>query len=105
MTTEMKSLTLVCCLFILLASGCDRKQEDPATRYGDALINAYQGSKNAAEQANLDAIRKTIGAYHAANGAYPESLQDVKGLLGSPIDLSGFDYDPLTGSVTPKPQK
>jgi hypothetical protein len=75
------------------------------TQYGDSLINAYQGAQNAAEQANLDAVRKAISAYHAANDTYPNSLQDINNLLGVQIDLSVYDYDPSTGNVTLKPKK
>jgi len=100
-------LGLVCCcgLFLLFASACKQKQENPVTQYGDTLINSYKGAQNAAEQANLDAVRKAISAYRAANEGYPKSLQDIGNLIGSPIDLSGYDYDTATGTVTLKPKQ
>ncbi len=102
---ETRPVLICCCLFLLLASACNQKKENPVTQYGDTLINSYRGAQNAAEQANLDAIRKAISTYRAANEGYPNSLQDIGNLLASSIDLSGYDYNPASGTVTPKPKK
>ncbi len=99
-------LVLACCSVLLLAtSACREKPKNPVSEYGDALINSYQGSKSAAEQANLDALKAAVSAYRAANESYPKSLQEVGHMVGGPIDLSKYDYDPATGTVTLKPKQ
>jgi hypothetical protein len=106
MSKTVTVLMLSCCsLFILFLSACKGKPENPVSQYGDSLIHSYQGAQNAAEQANLDAIRKSISAYRAANERFPKSLQDVENLIGGSIDLTKYDYDPATGTVTLKPKQ
>ncbi|MGE5301421.1 MAG: hypothetical protein ACM3MB_10765 [Acidobacteriota bacterium] len=90
---------------LLLLPACREKPKNPVSEYGDSLINSYKGAQNAAEIANLDALKKAVQAYRAANGSYPAELKDAESLVGGPIDLSNYDYDPATGAVTPKPQK
>jgi hypothetical protein len=94
---------LLTCLIFLLISSCDQKPKNPVSDYGNALIGGYKGSKVAAEQANLDAVQKSVDAYHAANDKYPDSLKDVEPLLaGTQVDFTKYDYDPRTGRVTLK---
>ncbi len=97
---------LICCAFLLFfVAGCKEKPKNPVSEYGDSLINSYKGAQNAADQANLDTIRKAISAYRAANEGYPKSLQDIESLISGSIDLKKYDYDPATGAVTLKPGK
>jgi hypothetical protein len=84
----------------LILPACSSKQESPVTTY----LGATKSASNAADAANLDALRKSIEAYRAANGSYPESLKDIEGMLGSRLDFSRHDYDPQTGTVTLKTQ-
>ena len=88
---------------VLVFSACDQKPKNPISEYGDALIGAYKGSKVAAEQANLDAVQKSIDAYHAVNDKFPDSLKDVEPLLnGTQIDFAKYDYDPQSGKASLK---
>ncbi len=89
----------------LILTACDQKPNNPVSDYGDALLGARQRAQEGAEIANLDAIKKSIEAYRAANDKYPESLKDIEGLLGSPVDFSKYDYNPQTGAVALKEQK
>jgi hypothetical protein len=84
----------------LILPACNSKQENPVNTY----LGAARSAGNAADAANLDALRKSIEAYRAANGSYPESLKDIEGMLGSRMDFSRYDYDPQTGTVTLKTQ-
>ena len=92
--------------FILLISSfifsCKEKPKNPVAEYGDTMINSYQKGKQAAETGNLDAVRSAIRAYHAANDRYPQNLEEIKGLLGSELDFSKYDYDPQNGTVNIK---
>lgn len=81
---------------------CNEKPKNPVAEYGDSLIGAYKSGQHAGETANLDAVRKAIGAYHAANDKYPENLDQIKELIGSNIDLSPYSYNPVDGSVSLK---
>jgi hypothetical protein len=84
----------------LILPACSSKQENPVNTY----LGATKSAGNAADAANLDALRKSIEAYRAANGTYPENLKDLEGMLGSRLDFSRYDYDPQTGTVTLKTQ-
>ncbi len=84
---------------------CKEKPKNPVSEYGDALMGAYTDSKSAGEQANLDALKTAISNYRAANESYPKSLQDVGNLMNTQIDLTKYDYDPATGTVTLKPKQ
>lgn len=84
-----------------LAAGCDQKP-DKVDQYGKGLINVKERAEDAAEKANLDAVRAAVRAYEAANGSFPPTLQDVAGIIGAKADLSKYDYDPQSGTVRPK---
>jgi hypothetical protein len=87
-------------LALVFFLACDQKPKNPVSEYGDALIGAYKRGQQAGETANLEAVRKTIEAYHAANDRYPQSLDEIKDLIGSNIDLSKYDYNPDNGKVS-----
>lgn len=93
-------------LFIVLVltvlSACQEKPQNPVAIYGDTMINSYQKGKQAGVDANLDAVKKALAAYRAANDRYPASLDEVKDLVGHNIDMSPYDYDPQSGTVTLK---
>lgn len=94
-------LALLC---LSLASGCEEPSNNPVKEYGVGLVNSYDKSKKAASAANLDAIKRTIAAFRAANGRYPESLDETAAFMGAEIDTDAYDYDPGTGQVTLKGQ-
>jgi hypothetical protein len=89
-------------IILFLLTACDQKPKNPVAEYGNAMINSYKRGQQAGEIANLDAIKKAIQAYHAANDKYPESLKDIENLLGTTIDDSKYDYSPDTGMVSLK---
>jgi hypothetical protein len=95
---------LFCTLFscALLASACDEKPKNPVSEYSDALIGAHTSAKLAGETANLDAVKKAVQVYRAANGKYPAVLEDVGDLIGGNVDFSKYDYSPETGAVSLK---
>jgi competence protein ComGC len=66
------------------------------------MIDAYKKGQQAGVIANLDAVKKTVEAYHASNDKYPQSLADLKDLIGSDIDLAQYDYNPENGTVSLK---
>lgn len=102
MINGLKFFFLFPLLIIMLLPSCKEKPKNPIAEYGNALMNAHQRSKDTAEKANLDAIQETIRAYRASNDKYPESLNDIQGMIGSPIDFSRYNYDPQTGTVSLK---
>jgi hypothetical protein len=91
--------TVVILTFIL---GCDEKPKNPVAEYGDTMINSYQKGKQAGVDGNLDAVRKAVQAYHAANDKYPQNLDEIQPLIGSAVDFSKYDYNPENGTVTLK---
>ena len=81
-------------LCLVAFSSCE---ENPAQDYGRGLVQTLDKADTAADRANLDALRKSIAAYHAAEGRYPESLTEITSAMG--LDPARFDYDPATGRV------
>ena len=98
---SMRRLFFAVFILIVIAA-CDEKPKNPAAEYGDAMINSYQKGKQAGVEGNLDAVRKAVDAYHAANDKYPQDLDEVQPLIGSAVDFSKYDYNPQTGTVTLK---
>lgn len=90
-----KALTIMAAILCLMAfSSCD---ENPVQEYGRGLTRSLEKADTAAESANLDALRKSISAYHASEGRYPESLAEITSAMG--LDPARFDYNPATGHV------
>ena len=86
---------------VILAAvlACDGKPKNPVA---DTMIDSYQKGKQAGEDGNLDAVRKSIQAYHASNDKYPQNLEEIKSLLSSEVDFSKYDYNSESGAVTLK---
>jgi len=99
---NISKITIPIILFILFIFACDEKPKNPVSEYGDALIDSYKKGQQAGETANLDAVKRAIEGYHAANGKYPESLEEAEEFMGTKIDISKYEYDPLTGRVSLK---
>src|SRR5574340_1013360 len=85
-----------------LIAACDEKPRNPVSEYGNIMIDSYKKGQNAGEAVNLDAVKKAVQAYHALNDKYPQSLDDVKELIGAEMDMSKYSYDPQTGTVNLK---
>lgn len=94
----MKRLFLGLAVLSLIAA-CDEKPKNPVSEYGNIMIDSYKKGQKAGEAANLDAVKKAVQAYHALNDKYPQSLADVKELIGAEMDMSKYSYDPQTGDV------
>ena len=94
----MKKLLIGMAILSLIAA-CDEKPKNPVSEYGNTMIDSYKKGQKTGETANLDAVKKAVQAYHALNDKYPQSLDDVKGLIGAEMDMSKYSYDPQTGIV------
>jgi hypothetical protein len=103
--TTKSVILLTGLLAVFLLPACKEKPKNPVAEYGDAMMGAYKGAQNTADLATLEGVKKGVQAYRAANGSYPAELKDIGDLMGGQVDFSKFDYDPATGTVTPKPQK
>ena len=109
MRAIVKRLIILSAIFVLaLLIACDRSSQgekktgNPVSEYGDAMVGAYKRGQQAGELANLDAVKKTVQAFHAANDRYPRDLDEIKDMIGSKIDLSVYDYNPENGDVSLK---
>jgi hypothetical protein len=87
---------------LAVVPACDEKPKNSVAGYGDTMINVYQKGKKAGDEVTLDAVRKTIQAYHAANDKYPQNLEEIKSLLGAEVDFSKYDYNSESGTITQK---
>ena len=98
----MGSPILFFLIVCLLLFACDEKAGNPVSEYGKTMVNSYKRASPAGEAANLDAINKAVAAYRATHDQYPESLNEVRELLVVPIDLTKYDYNAETGTVSLK---
>jgi hypothetical protein len=87
---------------LLLVISCDEKPQNPVKQYGDVLIDTYKHGGQTGEKANLEAVRTAVKTYQTTHDKYPESLDEVRALIITPIDLSRYEYDPENGSVSLK---
>jgi hypothetical protein len=92
------SLLLVI-LFIAVFLSCEK---NPVEEYGDAVVNTYQGTKQKGKHLTLTGLQNAIQLYRTANGRYPKDIEEVAGLMDSPIDFSLYDYNPQTGQISMK---
>ena len=106
-----KQITCLIIPALIFVFACDKKSEDtaskqntinPIAQYGESMVSAYKQGQRAGVEGNLDAVKKTILAFHAIHDRYPEDLDEIKPMFASPIDLSLYDYDPDTGQVSLK---
>lgn len=81
---------------------CDRQSKDIVTGHGNTLVKSRSDAVQAADKSELAVIQGSINSYHAANGAYPATIQAVGSLLGSQIDYAKYDYNPQTGVISLK---
>lgn len=96
----MKILSAIIVLFAVCFSACDEKPKNPIAVQGDRMIDAYHRSQDLKVEANLDAIKKSIQAYRAANDKFPQDLEEIRPLLSAPdLDLSKYTYNSANGSV------
>ena len=91
-------------LLVILAAifACEEKPKSPVAEYGNAMMNSYQRGKQAGVEESIDAVKKALQAYHAANDKYPQNLEEIKPLFSSEVDLSKYDYNPENGTVALK---
>jgi len=85
---------LFACLLASLITGCD---SNPVDKVSEELLVSYDRSRNAADEASLQAMQRYIRTYRALNGRYPESLEELR---ASGFDPVLYDYDPRTGALT-----
>ncbi len=91
----------ICSILLALCTGtgCNEKPKNPVSRDGEGLTGAYQRSKDTADLATLESLKKAVTAYRAANGEFPKSLKDLEQLTGASVDIGKYDYDPASGAV------
>ena len=100
----MKKVVIVASVLLLLAplAACKDKPRNSVKEYGNALINSYKDARDAAVTADFELTRRAIQQFHAANGEYPENLQEPAKFIGIEINADIYEYNPRTGSITLK---
>jgi hypothetical protein len=90
-------LSVIFGMLMALFLGCE---ENPVEQYGTGLVDAYKKAEPAADAANLAMLRQSVQAFRAANGRFPESLEELQGMTGTPIDPQLYLYNPETGELS-----
>ena len=83
-----------------LMTGCE-ESSNPFSKFGDDVVGAHQRTTVKADQMTLNGMKDAVRAYHISNGTYPASLEEIQKLMGSPIDIGLYEYDPDTGEISP----
>jgi len=89
-----KTFIAILILFTALAIGCDLFEER-----GKEVIRAYDRTEKIAGQESLRNIKTAIRSYHALNGKYPETLEDIENFIGSSVDPELYEYNPEDGEL------
>ena len=84
----------------LFACNDDR---NPAQQYGSTVVQLLKTTKSVEKKVNVLAVQKSIQEFYAANGRYPADLNEVAAFNGMALESDRYDYDPATGTLTPKP--
>jgi hypothetical protein len=90
-------ILLVFTLLTVLTISC---KQDPIGEYGEGLLDTMDRGKATVNVANMKNLENAVRIYRTQNGKYPESLEEVKDMMNTPVDLSLYDYDPSSGRVT-----
>jgi hypothetical protein len=89
-----------CCislfLFCAVLFSCEK---NPVEEYGDAVVDTYQGTKQKGKHITLISIQSAIQMYRTAYGKYPDNIEEISGLMDSPLDNSLYEYNPRTGKI------
>lgn len=113
---KYKAIVFAISIILLLTTGCSgdknqpETQEDPAstgnplTAPVDYLGAVGQAQKTAASSTTLNSIRQAIRLFHASEGRFPKTLNELvdTGTLGKLPDLpvgKSFEYQSDTGQV------
>jgi hypothetical protein len=93
-------------VFLLLAAlwalpfvGCEA---NPVHEYGTGLLKSREKAATTADAASLQALRQSIQAFRAAEGRYPESVEELAAFSGLELSPQAYAYDPETGAITPR---
>ena len=93
----MLRIMMVITLAILIGASCS-DDKNPVREYGSTLTGAVKKAEKTKVLADMLTIRTEIMRYKAENGAFPQSLNDLK-MKGIDPDL--YKYNPETGHVAP----
>ncbi len=88
-------LLLITILFI----SCTQSEE-PGTPPANTLTEPIMKVREIGARENLRSINKAIKTFHAGNGRYPESLEELAEKMMLDIDASLYDYDQESGVVS-----
>jgi len=70
--------------------------------YRRTLMTPIGKSKGTQEKVDTAAVKIALQSYYSEHEKYPESLDEIKGYLKDGTDLSIYNYDPATGTVSLK---
>jgi hypothetical protein len=86
--------------FALTACSDDK---NPAQQYGNSMVQSLKTTKNVEKKVNVLDVQRSIQEFNAAHGRYPADLNEVAAFNGMVLESDKYDYDPATGTLTPKP--
>jgi len=92
----MKKMLLVC-IVIAFLFGCERNS--PLEDYGDTVVESYERVGGVADEASLQAARRSIRSYKTMNGKYPASIEEVAATMSGAFNAELYVYDPATGRI------
>ncbi|HEY4716928.1 MAG TPA: hypothetical protein VII00_07460 [bacterium] len=84
---------------ILLSANC---QKNAFEEYGNSAVQKYQNAQQLDERITLQQVQEAIRAFYAANGHYPENIEEVEKITGISMDEGLYEYSPSSGILSLK---
>lgn len=84
-------------LFAALFFAACTEQQDPVQRYGTSLTDSYAKAKALDKSVNMQQVQNAIHQFYAANGRYPNDLDEASSASGLSLKSGNYEYSPATG--------
>ncbi len=98
---RLSAITLALIGTVAMFDACT-EEKNPAQQYGNTMVQSLQSAKSTKKKENIAEVQKSIQEFYAANGKYPENLDELKSFNGITLESDNYEYDPTTGSLIKK---
>ena len=76
--------------------------KNPLEQYGDTVVDTYKRSQTIEKKESVQNLQRSIQAFQATNGRYPNDLKELEEFNGNKLDYTRYEYNPSTGIITAK---
>ncbi|MBF0337174.1 MAG: hypothetical protein HQL05_05020 [Nitrospirae bacterium] len=81
---------------------CDYASEtkEDLSTITDKKVDKIEKSRVATDKSDLEALKRGITGFNAANGRYPKDLDELQEFTAINFDKGIYNYNPQTGAIT-----